>query len=98
MENGNQGFTNFSQAEGLLPKEEMLEVLQSRKNIVIGIPKEITHQENRIPLTPEAVSFLCNAGHRIMIEAGAGEASNFSLLFLPESVLSGQQTTAVCSS
>lgn len=78
MENGNQGFSNFSQAEGLLPKEEMLEVIQSRKNIVIGIPKEITQQENRISLTPEAVSFLCNAGHRIMIEAGAGQASSFS--------------------
>jgi len=78
MENGNQGFSNFSHAEHLLPKEEMLEVIQRRKNIIIGIPKEITYQENRVPLTPEAVSFLCSAGHRIMLEAGAGEASHFS--------------------
>ena len=78
MENENQGFSNFSQAEQRLPKEEMLEVIQSRKNIVIGIPKEITCQENRVPLTPEAVSFLCGTGHRVMIEAGAGLASHFS--------------------
>jgi len=78
MENGNQGFSNFSKAEQRLPKEEMLEVIQNRKNIVIGIPKEITCQENRVPLTPEAVSLLCGSGHRVMIEAGAGEASHYS--------------------
>ncbi len=78
MENGNQGFSNFSAAEHLLPKEEMLEVIQNRKNLIIGIPKEITFQENRIPLTPESVAFLCGHGHRVMIEAGAGEAAQFS--------------------
>ncbi|MEE4255661.1 MAG: alanine dehydrogenase [Bacteroidales bacterium] len=78
MENGNQGFSNFSKAEQRLPKEEMLEVIQNRRNIVIGIPKEITCQENRVPLTPEAVSLLCGSGHRVMIEAGAGEASHYS--------------------
>jgi alanine dehydrogenase len=78
MENGNQGFSNFSHSEQLLPKEEMLEVIQNKKNIVLGIPKENTYQEKRVPLTPEAVFFLCGHGHRIMIEAGAGIAAGFS--------------------
>ncbi len=78
MENGNQGFSNFSHAGQLLPKEEMLEIIQSKRNIVIGIPKEITYQENRVPLTPESVAFLCGHGHRVMLEAGAGDASHFS--------------------
>lgn len=78
MENGNQGFSNFSHAEQLLPKEEMLEVYQSKKNMIIGIPKEITYQERRMPLTPEAVGFLCGHGHRIMVEAGAGNEAHFS--------------------
>ena len=78
MENGNQGFSNFSHAEQLLPKEEMLEVIRNKKNIIIGIPKEIIYQENRVALTPEAVSFLSGHGHRIMLEAGAGVPAGFT--------------------
>jgi len=44
----------------------------------IGIPKEITFQENRVPLTPAAVAFLTANGHRIIIESGAGRNANFS--------------------
>jgi alanine dehydrogenase len=78
MENGNQGFTKFSHSEQFMPQEEVLEIYHSKKNLIIGIPKEITYQENRVPLVPEAVSFLSNNGHRIMVEAGAGDAAHFT--------------------
>ncbi len=78
MENGTQGFSNYSHAEQLLPQEEMLEVYRGKKNLIIGIPKEITFQENRVPLTPESVLFLCGHGHRVLIEAGAGNAAHFT--------------------
>ncbi len=44
----------------------------------IGIPKESTFQENRVPLTPAAVKFFTANGHKIMIQNGAGHNANFS--------------------
>ncbi len=44
----------------------------------IGIPKEVTFQENRIPLTPSAVQYFTANGHRIILETGAGRNANFS--------------------
>ena len=44
----------------------------------IGIPKEVTFQENRVPLTPAAVAYFAGNGHRIVIESGAGRNANFS--------------------
>ena len=63
---------------GLLPKEEMLEVKSDFKKLEIGIPKEISFQENRVSLTPDSVALLIKNGHRVIIEKGAGNASNFS--------------------
>ncbi|HSG68488.1 MAG TPA: alanine dehydrogenase [Bacteroidales bacterium] len=78
MENGKQGYSKYSYSEQFMPQEEVLEIYRSRKSIIIGVPKEITHQENRVPLVPEAVSFLTANGHRVLIEAGAGVAAHFS--------------------
>lgn len=64
-------------AGGLLPQEEMLEVVRKKGRLFIGIPKEITFQENRVPLTPESVAFLVNNGHQVVIQRGAGKAANF---------------------
>jgi alanine dehydrogenase len=44
----------------------------------IGIPKEITFQENRVPLTPSAVHYFTSNGHNIMLESGAGRNANFA--------------------
>ena len=63
---------------GLLAKEEMLEVKPDFKKLEIGIPKEISFQENRVSLTPDSVALLIKNGHRVIIEEGAGNASNFS--------------------
>lgn len=71
-------FTRMQSSLGLLPQEEMLEVGRNAARLTIGIPKETTFQENRIPLTPAAVALLCNHGHEIAVETGAGDNAHFS--------------------
>src|SRR5215831_18304963 len=39
----------------------------------VGVPKEIKAQEYRVGLTPGAVREYVAAGHRVMIETGAGD-------------------------
>lgn len=58
-----------------VPLEETLEIIPKRKQLYIGIPKESAFQENRIPLTPDAVSVLVNNGHEVVVEHNAGEGS-----------------------
>lgn len=62
----------------LLPQEEKLEVERHKSELFIGIPKETSYQERRICLTPDAVNSLTAHGHRVMIEAGAGESSSYT--------------------
>ena len=62
----------------LLPQEETLEVFKRKGELFIGIPKETAFQEKRVCLTPDAVSALVNNGHRVLLEAGAGEGASFS--------------------
>ena len=61
----------------LLPQEEMLEVSSKKGSLYIGIPREISFQENRVPLVPDAVAVLVNNGHRVVVETNAGKMSNF---------------------
>jgi alanine dehydrogenase len=58
--------------------EETLEYVPQKKSIFIGIPKENSFQENRIALTPQAVTILINNGNRVVIESQAGIASSFT--------------------
>lgn len=69
---------NFSFDEKLLPQAEMLEEKKSKRSLFIGIPKETDKYENRIILTPQAVKQLCEDGHQIIIERGAGIKSRWS--------------------
>ena len=64
--------------EQLMPQEEKLEVARRKSDLFIGIPNETSYQERRICLTPDAVNSLTFQGHRVMIEAGAGENSSYS--------------------
>lgn len=64
--------------EQLLPQEEKLEIAKQKSELFIGIPKETSHQERRICLTPDAVNSLTCHGHRVMVESGAGESSSYS--------------------
>ncbi|MDQ3047479.1 MAG: alanine dehydrogenase [Bacteroidota bacterium] len=61
----------------LMPQEEMLEVARKKGKLFIGIPKEISFQENRVALVPDAVALLVNNGHRIVVETNAGKMANF---------------------
>ena len=76
--------TSFPFAWGFNPQEEMLEVSRKTKKLTIGIPKETTCGETRMPLTPEAVKLLTQRGHDVIIEADAGLNANFSNLSYSE--------------
>ncbi len=43
--------------------------------MIIGIPREIKDSEYRVAATPEGVRELTRAGHRVVVEAGAGAGS-----------------------
>ncbi|RDY71592.1 alanine dehydrogenase [Halobacillus trueperi] len=46
--------------------------------MIIGIPREIKNNENRVAITPSGVINLMKAGHTIRIETQAGTGSNFT--------------------
>jgi len=60
------------------PQEAMMETKSRKNSLFIGIPKECSFQENRIPLTPLSVAVLVNNGHKVVVESGAGAGANFS--------------------
>ena len=46
--------------------------------MIIGVPKEIKDNEYRVAVTPGGVEMLRQHGHRVLVQAGAGEGSGFS--------------------
>jgi len=62
----------------LSPQEQLVAVKRAKKSFFIGLPREISLQENRISLTPDAVALLVNHGHEVWVETKAGEGSKFS--------------------
>nr|WP_298005632.1 alanine dehydrogenase [uncultured Flavobacterium sp.] len=68
--------TPFSKSQ-LMPQEEKLEIRKKRGQLFIGIPKEDFKVEKRICLTPESVNMLVKAGHKVLIEAGAGSEASY---------------------
>ena len=44
----------------------------------IGIPKEITNNENRVGMTPAGVAELVRHGHEVFVQKTAGEGSGFA--------------------
>lgn len=58
-------------------KEERLEIKNSFSSLEIGVLKETSFQENRVSLTPDSVSFLCQKGHKVLVESNAGLKSSF---------------------
>jgi alanine dehydrogenase len=46
--------------------------------LIIGVPKEIKNNENRVAITPAGVMALTSKGHKILIEKNAGVKSGFS--------------------
>ncbi len=58
--------------------EETLDIKQKGEFLSIAIPKEVSFNENRIALTPDAVAVIVANGHTVHVEAGAGEGAHFS--------------------
>jgi len=71
--------TNFNLSQtSLMPQEEMIEIAKKQKQLVIGLPKESAHFENRIALSPQAVNTLTSFGHKVIIESEAGKGANYT--------------------
>jgi len=85
METGRKAIKALAKEASLLPQEELLQVLASQEDLTIGIPKEISLQEKRVALVPEAVALLVAHGHEVLVESGAGENSNFADIDYSES-------------
>ena len=78
MSEKTKDFLRFSQKEQLMPQEEMLETAFKKDKLIIGIPKELSQNENRIALVPEAVHLLVENGHRVIFEEYAGASAHFN--------------------
>jgi len=46
--------------------------------MIIGVPREIKNNENRVAITPAGVMSFVNAGHKVIIEKDAGTGSGFT--------------------
>src|SRR2546423_814601 len=46
--------------------------------MLIGVPKEVKDHETRVGLVPSGVIGLHEAGHRVLVESGAGEGSSIT--------------------
>jgi alanine dehydrogenase len=46
--------------------------------MIVGVPKEVKQDEYRVAMTPAGVEELTRAGHRVLVEAGAGSGSGIT--------------------
>ncbi|HUY06780.1 MAG TPA: alanine dehydrogenase [Acidimicrobiales bacterium] len=46
--------------------------------MIVGVPREVKTDENRVAMTPAGVRELVHAGHGVLVEAGAGAGSMIS--------------------
>ncbi len=46
--------------------------------MIIGVPKEIKNNENRVAMTPAGAHTLVNKGHTVLVQMDAGKGSGFS--------------------
>lgn len=69
----------------LMPAEEKLEIKTKGQKIIIGIPANISEEEQCLPFTPQAVEMLVDAGHEVVIEKSAGLKARYTDLEYAES-------------
>jgi len=50
---------------------------ESLNTMIIGVPKEIKTNENRVSVVPAGAATLVSDGHRVLVEKSAGEGSGF---------------------
>lgn len=72
------GFEELAKQTALYPQEAPAAVKTDRHSLLIGLPKEVSFQENRIALTPEGVAILVRNGHQVVVETAAGTGAKFS--------------------
>ena len=73
----NPSFEDLAKQASLLPQEKLLAIKKNKNLLSIGIPKETTYQEHRVPLSPMAVQLLTQNGHTVKIESSCGDKANF---------------------
>ena len=71
-------FSKFFTESQFETQEERLAVGERSKNVTIGVPKEDHEKENRVSIVPNSIRTLVGFGHRVVVESGAGDHSNFS--------------------
>src|SRR5690606_14994518 len=96
------GFEALASKTSLYPEEKLLRVKKGKHSFFIGLPKEISLQENRISLTPDAVAQLVNNGHEVWVEAKHAAGCKFAdtdssfatakILYPPEEVYKSDGT------
>lgn len=65
-------------AETIAPREQLKAGLRTIKQFSLGIPCELSPDENRIALVPSAVAVLVQNGHRVVVQRSAGNLAHFS--------------------
>jgi alanine dehydrogenase len=78
MNEERKGYLRFSEKEKLMPQEEVLETVPQKNKFTIGVPRELSPNENRVALVPDAVHLLVENGHRVLIERNAGASAHFT--------------------
>ena len=72
------GFEELAKQSALYPQESLMAVRKDQNSLHIGLPREVSLQENRIALTPDAVKILVRNGHEVWVEKDAGKGGNLS--------------------
>lgn len=73
-----QSISELAMQSALYPQESPAIIEKSKKGLCIGLPHEVSLQENRIALTPDAVALLVRSGHEVWVETKAGEGAKFT--------------------
>jgi alanine dehydrogenase len=61
-----------------IPETLRKEITNTKYPLSIGVPRENLKTEKRLAFTPEAIDMIVDAGHRVVLEEGAGAGVNYS--------------------
>lgn len=65
-------------ATRLFPEECLIREIAGKPRLSIGVPKEDSSIETRLPLTPEGVAIITEEGHSVYVQRGAGLPMSYS--------------------
>ncbi|MEE9440166.1 MAG: alanine dehydrogenase [Saprospiraceae bacterium] len=71
-------FSSFFTESQFETQEERLAIDEQSGSVIIGVPMENPNLESRVALVPNSIRTLVGYGHKVMVQSGAGEKSNFS--------------------